>query len=115
LDEIGELLSRPDSTLQHALKQQISHLRDRIETETRLLQSLETIQQRLARTQRASIEQLTTLLERVAMFETYYTSEQLEVPKGRGNEPGEGRIRQVESEWPDLIARMREEMTTGES
>ena len=47
------------------------------------------------------------------MVEKYYTPEQLEKIKARGQQVGEERIRQVEAEWPELIAQVRAEMEKG--
>ncbi|WP_426755339.1 TipAS antibiotic-recognition domain-containing protein [Myxococcus sp. Y35] len=47
------------------------------------------------------------------MFEKYYTPEQLQQLKARREALGEDAIRQVEAEWPQLIARVRAEMDKG--
>jgi len=113
LAEIREVLARPESSLQETIGQQISHLKERIDFQTRLVERLEAIYQRLERTERVSVDQLTRLMEMMAMFDKYYTPEQLEYLKKRGEELGEEKIRQAETEWPQLIARMQEEMAKG--
>lgn len=113
LAEIREILARPESSLQQTIGQQISHLREKIDFQTQLVERLEAIYQRLDRAERVSVDQLTRLMEMMTMFDKYYTPEQLEYLKKRGEELGEEKIRQAETEWPQLIARMQEEMAKG--
>lgn len=47
------------------------------------------------------------------MFEKYYTKEQLEALQRRAAELGDAHIREVEAEWPRLIANVRREMQCG--
>src|SRR5262245_57021005 len=49
----------------------------------------------------------------MTMFEKYYTVEQLQSLKRRAEELGNARIREVEAEWPALIAKVRTEMERG--
>ena len=44
------------------------------------------------------------------MIESYYTPEQREQLRLRGEQVGEERIQQVQQEWPALIAQVRAEM-----
>lgn len=113
LGEIREILARPESSLRETIGHQISHLKERIEFQTQLMQRLEAIHQRLEKTERVSVDQLTQLMEMMIMFDKYYTPEQMEHLKKRGEKLGEEKIRQAESEWPQLIARMQEEMAKG--
>ena len=47
------------------------------------------------------------------MFEKYYTPEQLKELEERRNLVGEERIREVENEWPHLMAEVRAELDRG--
>jgi hypothetical protein len=47
------------------------------------------------------------------MLDKYYTPEQLERIKERGQQVGEERIRQVQEEWPKLHAEVQAEMAKG--
>ena len=109
LAEIREILARPESSLQVVIGQQISHLKEKIDFQTQLLKRLEAIYERLKRAERVSVDQLTQLMEMMTVFDKYYTPEQLENLKKRGEE----KIRQAETEWPQLIARLQEEMAKG--
>ena len=113
LAEIREILARPESTLEETLGQQIEHLKERIEFQTQLVERLEAIHSRLQKADRVSIDQLTRLMEMMTMFDKYYTPEQMEYLKKRGEELGEETIRQAETEWPQLMARMQEELAKG--
>jgi hypothetical protein len=46
-------------------------------------------------------------------METYYTPEQLDYLRKRREVVGEERIREVEQEWPELLAQVRAEMAKG--
>lgn len=113
LTDIGEILARPESSLKETIRQQISHLRERIEFQTQLMRRLDAVYQRLERSERVSIDQLTRLMEMMTMFEKYYTPEQLEYLEKRKQELGEETIHAAETEWPQLIARMQEQMAKG--
>jgi DNA-binding transcriptional MerR regulator len=58
--------------------------------------------------------QLLDAMERMTMIEEYYTPEQLEELKARGETLGPEAIKEAEAEWPRLIARMREKMDQGD-
>jgi MerR family transcriptional regulator, thiopeptide resistance regulator len=47
------------------------------------------------------------------MFDKYFTPEQMEEIKKRGEIVGAARIREVEAEWPELIALVKAEMDKG--
>jgi hypothetical protein len=53
------------------------------------------------------------VIEVMTMFEKYYTKEQLETLRQRAETLGADHIREVEQEWPRLIANVREEMQKG--
>ena len=47
------------------------------------------------------------------MVDRYYTPEQMETLRKRGEQVGEARIREVEGEWAELQAAVRAEMAKG--
>jgi hypothetical protein len=67
----------------------------------------------MPRLESAGIEEIIKCIEVTTMFEKYYTKEQLETLKKRGEELGQDKIRSVEAEWPTLIASVRAEMERG--
>lgn len=113
LAEMNDALSQPDSSLRQVLGRQIDRLKEDIEDQTRFLERLEAIQRRLDGARRITFEDVTEIMETLAMFEKYYTPEQLEYLEDRRQALGEERIRQAEQEWPELIARMQEAMASG--
>jgi hypothetical protein len=52
-------------------------------------------------------------MEMMAMLNKYYSEEQLDWLRKRREEVGEERIREVEAEWPALMADVRAEMESG--
>jgi hypothetical protein len=65
------------------------------------------------RLESAGIDELIKCIEVMTMFEKYYTKEQLDFLKKRADDLGPDKIRAAESEWPKLIASVREEMEKG--
>jgi MerR family transcriptional regulator, thiopeptide resistance regulator len=106
LEEIGPLLDAGDGVADTVRR----HL-DRVEQQ---LGGLERLRLRLTRLlaaldgDGASTDQFLDAMEAMTMFEKYYTPEQLEQLEQRRAEFGGERIKQVEQEWSDLYARLRE-------
>jgi MerR family transcriptional regulator, thiopeptide resistance regulator len=106
LEEIGPILDAGDGIADTVRR----HL-DRVEQQ---LGALERLRLRLTRLlaavdgDRASTDQFLDAMEAMTMFEKYYTPEQLEELERRRAEFGDEQIQQVEQEWADLYARLRE-------
>jgi MerR family transcriptional regulator, thiopeptide resistance regulator len=106
LDEIGVLLDREDGLADSVRR----HL-DRVEQQ---LGALEELRLRLTRLldaldgDEASTAQFLDAMEAMTMIEKYYTPEQLQQLEQRRNELGEDRIKQVEQEWREIYAKLRE-------
>jgi MerR family transcriptional regulator, thiopeptide resistance regulator len=117
LDEIRESLAKPDLSLQRVLELHIGRLRDGIELQRKLCSRLETVAERLRSSEVVSVEEFLETMEAMmdaeTMFEKYYTPEQLQQLEERKKMLGEEHIREVEQEWPRLIAQVREEMAKG--
>jgi hypothetical protein len=60
------------------------------------------------------VDALFEIMEVMVNPESYYTPEQLEQLKKRGEMLGEETIRSVEQEWPQLIAKVKAAMDRGE-
>jgi len=113
LDEIRECCGRPGFSLRRVIELHIERLKEQIEMKRRLCKRLEAIAERLDSAERVSVEELFQTIEVTRMLK-YYTAEQLEQLKRRGEALGPERIRQVEEkEWPELIAEVRAEMDKG--
>lgn len=113
LDEIRDSLAKPELSLPRVLELHIARLRDGIELQRRLCSRLETMAERLRSSEVVSVEEFLETMEVMNMFEKYYTPEQLQQLEERKKMLGEERIRQVEQEWPQLIAQVRAEMDKG--
>jgi MerR family transcriptional regulator, thiopeptide resistance regulator len=115
LDDIRRAMSRDGTTLRGAIEAHARRLRDRIDGERRLLRRLERTAETLRRKQKPTIDDVIRTVEAITMMDEYFTDEQREWMKERRVTVGEDRIREVEAEWPPLIAAVREEMKGGPS
>jgi MerR family transcriptional regulator, thiopeptide resistance regulator len=113
LEEIRDSLAKPDLSLQRVLELHISRLREGIELQRKLCSRLETVAERLRSSETVSVEELLETMEVMNMFEKYYIQEQLQQLEERKKTVGEDRIREVQEEWPRLIAEVRAEMEKG--
>lgn len=116
LEEIRAWLRQPGCSARGVIQLHLERLRGQIEQLQRLRRRLEAIAARLDAAEEVSVAELTKTIEVMTMFEKfekYYTPEQMEEVKERGRQLGEERIRQVEGEWPGLIAEVRAEMERG--
>lgn len=113
LAEIRDCLDRPEFSPQRAIELHVARLREQIARQQRLCERLEALAQGLRATGAASVEAFLQAMEEISMVEKYYTPEQREAIAERGRLVGEERIRQVEAEWPELIAQVRAELDRG--
>jgi DNA-binding transcriptional MerR regulator len=113
LDEVREFLERPDASPRRVLRMHVERLREQIALQSRLCERLEAVAATLDRAEEVSALDLITTIEMMTMYERYYTPEQLDELKRRRETVGEARIREVEAEWPRLIAEVRAEMQAG--
>ncbi len=91
----------------------IARLREQIALQQGLCARLEALAEGLRSAGEVSVEAFLHTIEVISMVEKYYTPEQLEELKERRQTLGEERIRQVEAEWPELMAQVRAEMDKG--
>jgi len=94
----------------------LRRLHEHIALEQRLCERLEGLTVRLSTAVNISSEEFLDLIEVMSMVENsekYYTPEQLAWLQERAETVGTERIRQVEAEWPQLIAEVRTEMERG--
>jgi DNA-binding transcriptional MerR regulator len=113
LDEIGDCMSRPEFSLERVLELHISRLRDGIELQRRLCGRLEAVSERLRSAETVSVEDFLETMEAIQMFEKHFNEEQKRQIEERGKVLGQDRIKAVEAEWPQLIAKVRAEMDNG--
>jgi len=116
LAEIRDLIERRDFSPRRIIKLQLLALEERMAAERALHERLEWLLQRLSLTSGVEAEDFLHTMEVMNMVEhvdKYYTPEQRAQLREREQLVGPERIREVESEWPDLIAQVRAEMVHG--
>jgi DNA-binding transcriptional MerR regulator len=113
LGEILDGLRHPGYSPRGVIRRHLERLREQIEQQRRLCRLLEAIMARYGAAEEVSVAELTTTIEVMTMLEKYYDPQQLETLEQRRREIGEERIREVEGEWPRLIAQVRAEMEQG--
>lgn len=113
LDEIRDCLDRPDLSLRRVIGLQLRRLKEEIALQRSLCERLEAIEARLSAREDVSVDAFLHSMEVMSMVEKYYTPAQLAEIEERGQHLGEERIRQVEAEWPELMAQVRVEMDRG--
>jgi MerR family transcriptional regulator, thiopeptide resistance regulator len=113
LDEIRECMGRPQFSLQGVIELHIRRLGEQIELARALRERLKALSAFMASSEADSVEVIVQTMEVMNMVEKYYTPEQLAELKERREQYGEEYMRQVEAEWPALIAQARAEMEKG--
>ncbi len=117
LEEIRDCLDRPDYSLHKVIDLHLTRLREQIELQRKLCNSLEAVAARLGQAGEVSVEEcVETIMEVISMserLENYYAPEQREELEQRRRSLGEGRIRQAEAEWTELMEQVRAEMEKG--
>jgi DNA-binding transcriptional MerR regulator len=114
LEEVRECLARPGASPLRTIEMHLSRLREQMEMQRRLCARLEAVAERLRLAETVSVEEFLKTIEAITMFERCFTPEQQEQVRRRGEAVGQERIRQVEAEWPALIAEVRAAMERGE-
>lgn len=113
LEEVRDCLDRPSFAPLEVIRLHLARLREQIERRKELCTRLEGLARLLDTAGEVSAVQFIQTIEAMTMIENYYTPEQLESLKKRGEELGEEKIRAVEKEWPELIAMVKAEMEAG--
>jgi len=113
LEEVGRCLDQPAFSPLDVIRLHIARLREQIELHQRLCTSLEGLAKCFRDAEEVSADELIRTIEVMTMMEKYYTPEQMDYLKKQGEQVGQERIREVEAEWPKLIALVRAEMEKG--
>jgi MerR family transcriptional regulator, thiopeptide resistance regulator len=113
LEQVRDCLDRPGFSPLRVIGLHVARLRKQIEIQRRLCDRLEAIATHLSAAEEVSADEFIRTIEEMSMIENYYTAEQLETLKKRGEEIGEERMRQVPADWAELIAQVRAEMEKG--
>lgn len=113
LEEARDFLKRPEVTPDRVLRLHITHLKEQIAAQRSLCDRLEQVARRWRSDENVPTEEFLQIIEVTNMIDKYYTPEQMEQMKQRRETLGEDHIRQVEAEWPELIAKVQAEMDQG--
>jgi len=113
LEEIRDLLERPDISPEAVMEMHIARLKEQIELQKWMCRKLEAIVYTLRSAGEASADDMLKVIEAMNKMEKHYTPEQMEWLKQRAESIGEARIREAEAEWPVLIEQVRVEMEKG--
>jgi DNA-binding transcriptional MerR regulator len=113
LEEVRDCLDRPDFSPLRVVEMHLARLRDELRLQHRLCERLEALAAGFRAAGEVSAEEFLQTIEEIVMIEKYYTPEQLEQLKARAEQVDPERIREVEAEWPRLMAEVRAEMDKG--
>lgn len=114
LEQIGDCLRKRDYSPQRVIGLHLARLREQAAGALRLCQRLERLAEKLGERGTATSEDLLQAIEEMNMYDKYFTPEQMEQLAQRSKQVGSQRIREVEAEWPALMAEVREAMARGD-
>jgi len=107
LEEIHDCLDRPGFSPTEVIGLHVERLRDRIARERRLCERLEGLAARLRAAEAVSADEFIGMIQEMTMIESYYTPEQREDIRKRGEQIGEEGLRRSQEDWAELIAEVR--------
>ena len=113
LEQIRDLLAARRLTPLGVVEMHLQRVREQLELQRQLLGRLESIAEQLRAAQTPTADEMMRTIEAMTMFAKYFTEEQRQTLKERGDKLGPEAIKAVEEEWPRLIAAVREEMNKG--
>ncbi len=113
LEEVRDCLDRPGFSPLESIRLHIGRLREQVEMQRELCEKLEAIAANFRAAKEVSADEFLKVIERMTMIENYYTPEQMESIKTRGEQMGEEAIRQSQVDWAELIAEVRAEEEKG--
>ncbi|WP_165371495.1 MerR family transcriptional regulator [Pseudolysobacter antarcticus] len=107
LNEIRDCLDANAPSLAEALTCQVDRMRGTIVRQQALLIRLERVARQALSGETIDTETLLNSIEASTIMEKYFTEEQMQTIKQRGDTLGPQRIREVEQAWPNVIAGMQ--------
>ena len=113
LEQIRDCLNGPDFSPLRLVESHLARLREQVAQVQRLCGKLEALAAHFRAAEEVSAEEFLQTIEAMNMVEKYYTPEQLKWLEERRQTVGEERIREVEAEWPRLMAEVRAAMDRG--
>jgi DNA-binding transcriptional MerR regulator len=113
LEQIRDCLNGPDFSPLRLVESHLARLREQIARQQWLCGKLEALAAHFRAAEEVSAEEFLQTIEAMNMIEKYYTPEQLQWLEERRRTVGEERIREVEAEWPRLMAEVRAAIDRG--
>ena len=113
LDEIKRFLEDREVSPLRVIYLHLARLREHMALQRRLATRLQGVAQQLEAAETVSADELCQLIEGMTMMEKYFTTEQLEEIRQRGEQVGVQRMRDVGAEWAEIIPAVRAEMERG--
>ncbi len=113
LVEIRACLDDPGQSVQRVIELHVGQLKEQLAVQHVLCTRLEAIAAHLNAAEEVSVDDFLQSMEMMNKMDTYYTPEQLAELEQRRQLLGDDHIRQVEAEWPVLIADVRAAMDQG--
>lgn len=113
LDEIKGCLDGPGFSPLQVIELHTQRLEKQIALQKQLVEHLRAIASSLRLRKEVSVEDFMQTIEEITSMNTEFTLEQMEKIKEQGRILGEEHIHEVEREWPQLIAQVRDELDRG--
>lgn len=114
LENIKKLMANPNFNPVKVIEMHLESLKEHIRLQEEMYSRLEGICNLLQTRQDVNVEQFIKLIEVINMdVNTYFTKEQLEKLNKQAELLGQEKIKEVQDEWPVLIAKVRAELEKG--
>ena len=113
LEEVRDCLSRADFSPQQIVHLHLAKVKEQIELQQKLAARLEAVEAQMKHRKTVSTQEFIRITEAITMTEKYFTPEQKAELDERAKTIGQERIKEVEAEWPRLMAEVREAMERG--
>jgi DNA-binding transcriptional MerR regulator len=113
LEQVKEYMTRADYDPREVVRLHLANVRQQAAKLAALGDRLEALAAALDATECPSPDAFLETIEVMTMIEKYYTPEQLEQLKQRKEAVGDARIKEVEAEWPRLMAEVQAAMDAG--
>lgn len=113
LDDVREQLAGAGHDPRRVVRRHLEAVRAKAAEYARLAARLETLADALDRAEAVTADEFLNAITEMTMIEKYYTPEQLEQIKARGEAVGRERIEEVQNEWPRLMAEVQTAIDAG--
>jgi len=113
LVEIGNSIGEKKFSISQVVKMHASKVEAELEAKKQLKLQLEILSEHLEDPGRFRVEDLFEIIGMINKLPNYFNADQLEKVRNQRKKVGEDRIREVEQEWPKLMAEVETEMKAG--